>query len=164
MNMESPSQLTSDPSSMPLNELLQGYRHLLLHSAGRVHMTAGEVGTTFKDWRMDSKPASLASYPGLLTPAFVICKGRPGKTDHVQWTCGGMAHSFCTAFLNPRKHRQDPSDVEHSVLLWSVFGIGSAIGNVSWVQAFPRVSIARDKCRGEKAWVRGYSFITCYEH
>ena len=49
MNTESPSQLTSDPSSMPLNELLQGYGHLLLHGAGRVHMTAGEVGTTFKD-------------------------------------------------------------------------------------------------------------------
>jgi len=56
----------------------------------------------------------LASYidPDLLAPAFVACSTNVGeglvKLSHVQWhtwTCGGVAHSFCTAisgFLNPR--------------------------------------------------------------
>jgi len=67
------------------------------------------------------------------------------------------------------------SDVERSVVLWSMFAIGSALtyllfsGNVpllhtsryiiphdSVYQAFPRVSTASDKRWGEKAWVRGY--------
>ena len=46
----------------------------------------------------------LASYPGLLTPAFVACSTNAGKglikLSHVQcrtWTCGGVAYSFCTA-------------------------------------------------------------------
>jgi len=67
------------------------------------------------------------------------------------------------------------SDVERSVVLWSVFAIGSALahllfsGNVPllhtskyviprnsvFYQAFPRVSTASDIRWGEKAWVRG---------
>jgi len=42
----------------------------------------------------------LASYPGLLTPAFVTCSTIVGKSlvklSHMQWrtwTCGGVAHS-----------------------------------------------------------------------
>ena len=57
------------------------------------------------------KSCLLASYPGLLTPAFVACRG--SKLSHVQWhtwTCGGVTHSFCTAvkWLSEfKKHRQD---------------------------------------------------------
>jgi len=46
----------------------------------------------------------LASYPGLLAPAFVTCSTNAGeglvKLSHMgwrTWTCGGVAHSFCTA-------------------------------------------------------------------
>jgi len=42
----------------------------------------------------------LASYPGLLTPAFVACSANAGeglvKLSHVvwrTWMCGGVAHS-----------------------------------------------------------------------
>jgi len=42
--------------------------------------------------------ANLASYPGLLTPAFVACRTNAGeglvKLSHVvwrTWTCGGVA-------------------------------------------------------------------------
>ena len=59
---------------------------------------------------------SLASYPGLLAPAFVDCSTNPGeglvKLSHVVWrtlTCGGVAHSFCTAvkrLSESKKRRQ----------------------------------------------------------
>ena len=48
----------------------------------------------------------LASYPGLLAPVFVACSTNVHtgeglvKLSHVvwrTWTCGGVAHSFCTA-------------------------------------------------------------------
>ena len=54
------------------------------------------------------KTLDLASYPGLLTPAFAACSTNAGEglvklitcNDihlDVGWTCGGVAHSFCTA-------------------------------------------------------------------
>ena len=59
----------------------------------------------------------LASYPGLLAPAFVACNTNAGeglvKLSHVlwrTWTCGGVAHSFCTAvkrLSESEKRRQD---------------------------------------------------------
>jgi len=59
----------------------------------------------------------LASRPGLLTPAFVACSINAGeglvKLSHVQWrtwTCGGVAHSFCTVvkrLSESKKRRQD---------------------------------------------------------
>jgi len=59
----------------------------------------------------------LASYPGLLTPAFVACNtsAEEGlvKLSHMQrrtWMCGGVAHSFCTAvkwLSEPKKCHQD---------------------------------------------------------
>ena len=59
----------------------------------------------------------VASYPGLLTPAFVACSTNAGeglvKLSHLQWrtwTCGGVAHSPCTAvkrLSEPKKCRQD---------------------------------------------------------
>ena len=73
-------------------------------------------------------PASLlASYPGLLTPAFVACNTNAGeglvKLSHVvwrTWTCGGAA--FWIQETSPRL-----SDVECSVILRSVFAIGSTL-------------------------------------
>jgi len=45
-----------------------------------------------------------SSYPGLLAPAFVACSTNAGeglvKLSHMvwrTWTCGRVAHSFCTA-------------------------------------------------------------------
>jgi len=64
------------------------------------------------------------------------------------------------------------SDVERSVVPWSVFAIGSALTYLlffhssicpgtlyhmtQFYQAFPHVSTACNKCWGEKAWVQGY--------
>jgi len=57
----------------------------------------------------------LASYPGLLAPAFVTCSTNAGeglvKLSHVvwrTWMCGGVAHSFCTAvkWLSESKKRR----------------------------------------------------------
>jgi len=51
------------------------------------------------------------------------------------------------------------SDVERSVVLWSVFAIGSALAYLMFFQEcatpphFPRISTASDKRWGEKAWV-----------
>jgi len=76
---------------------------------------------------------SLALYLGLLTPALVVCKGeRPGKTDHVQWhtrTCGGVAFLLysCKAAFWSQETIPRLSDVELSVILWSMFVIGSAL-------------------------------------
>jgi len=61
---------------------------------------------------------SLASYPGLLAPAFVACSSINAgkglvKLSHVvwhTWMCGGVAYSFCTAvkrLSESKKHRQD---------------------------------------------------------
>ena len=88
---------------------------------------------------------------------------------------GGVAHSFCTTVkrLSESKKHCKLSDVEHSVILWSVFAIGSALAYLlffqecatcpgtslhvtQFYQAFPRVSTASDKHWGEKAWVQGY--------
>ena len=59
----------------------------------------------------------LASYPGLLTPAFVACSTNAGeglvKLSHVvwcTWTCGRVVHSFCTTvkrLSESKKRRQD---------------------------------------------------------
>jgi len=61
--------------------------------------------------------AMVASYPGLLTPAFITCSTNMGeglvKWSHAQWrtwTYGGVAHSFCTAakwLSESKKHCQD---------------------------------------------------------
>jgi len=55
----------------------------------------------------------LASYPGLLTPAFVACSTNAGegriKLSHVvwrTWTCGGVAHSRKTASKRVRYRLQ----------------------------------------------------------
>ena len=52
----------------------------------------------------DERYKHLASYPGLLAPAFVTCSTNVGeglvKLSHVvwrTWTCGGVAHSRKTA-------------------------------------------------------------------
>ena len=78
----------------------------------------------------------LASYPGLLTPVFVACSTNVGeglvelsRVIWRAWTCGGVAHSFCTAvkrLSESKKALPRLSDVEHSVIPWSVFVIGSA--------------------------------------
>ena len=114
--------------------------------------------------------------------------GRPGKMSHMQWytwTCGGVAHSFCTAvkwLSEPKKsHQHRLHDVERSVILRFVFVISSALtcfgfsGNVTllhmstqrpgmslhvtqFYQAFPRVSIACDKRWGIRR--PGYEVIS----
>jgi len=71
----------------------------------------GEIGTG--EWKRVCG-REVASYPGLLTPAFVACSTNVGeglvKLSHVQghtWACGGVAHSFCTAlnWLSESKKR-----------------------------------------------------------
>ena len=49
---------------------------------------------------------------------------------------GGVAHSFCTAVkrLSESKKHCKLSDVEHSVILWSVFAIGSALAYLLFFQ------------------------------
>ena len=59
----------------------------------------------------------LASPPGLVAPVFIACSANMGeglvKLSHMQWciwTCGGVAHSLCTAvkqLSESKKHRQD---------------------------------------------------------
>jgi len=123
--------------------------------------------------------AFVTSYPGLLTPAFVTCSTNAGKglvkLSHVvwrTWTYGGVAHSFCTAVK-----RLSESDVERSVVLWSMFAIGNALAyllfsrNVPLLHTsryvIPRLSFTRpspvlvsNKRWGEKAWVWGYGICT----
>ena len=83
------------------------------HSALQGHLLVTE------NWITDNSIASslivhtalstalLASYPGLLTPAFAACStdtGRPGKTDHMQWytwTLDGHVEEW----LIPRNHK-----------------------------------------------------------
>ena len=70
----------------------------------------------------------VASYPGLLTPAFVACSTNTGeglvKLSHVRWCtwmCGGVAHSFCTAVKrlseSKKRHHARLSDIECSVVV-----------------------------------------------
>ena len=75
----------------------------------------------FNDWIMwlacDLSHLGLALYPGLrlLAPVFIACSTNVGeglvKLSHVvwrTWTCGGVAHSFCTAvkwLSESKKHR-----------------------------------------------------------
>jgi len=114
--------------------------------------------------------------------------GSPGKIDHMQW-CTWMLgrEEWCIlsvqlwdGFLNWRNvTKTDLMLSRHSVTLWSVVVIGSALSYLWFIQecaipphvhpmwryviardsvyqAFPHVSTASDKCWGEKAWVRGY--------
>ena len=127
----------------------------------------------------------LASYPGLLTPAFVTCSTNAGEglvkliTCNRTWTCGGVAHSFCTAvkrLSEPKKRRQDcqmssAQSFYGSCLQSVVYSLtccfsrmchsstrpGTSYHVTQFYQAFPRVSTASDKRWGEKAWVRGYN-------
>jgi len=76
--------------------------------------------------------ATLASYPGLLAPAFITCSTNAGeglvKQSHViwhTWTYEGVAQLQAAFWIQETSLRL--SDVECSVILRSVFVIGSAI-------------------------------------
>ena len=78
----------------------------------------------------------LASYPGLLGPAFVTCStnaGRPGKTESRGmtyldvWRSGPFLLYSCKATFWIQETSLRLSDVERSVVLRSVFAIGSAL-------------------------------------
>ena len=127
----------------------------------------------------------LASYPGLLAPVFIACSTNAGeglvKLSHVvwcTWTCGGVAHSFCTVvkqLSESKKRRQDclmssaqlfygPYWQLVAHLLTCCFFRECATPPhvqvchttvTQFYQAFPRVSTASNKRWGKKAWVRG---------
>jgi len=124
----------------------------------------------------------IATYPGLLTPAFVACSTNAGeglvKLD--VWRSGTfLLYSCKVAFWNQETSPR-LSDVEHSVVLWSVFAIGSALAylllfqecatpphvqvrHATWL-SFTRPSPALVlQCWGEKAWVQGYITTTFLE-
>ena len=76
----------------------------------------------------------LASYPGLLTPVFVACSinAREGlvKLSHLvwrTWTCGGVVVYSCKAAFWIQDTLLRLSDVLRSVVLRSVFAIGSTL-------------------------------------
>ena len=108
----------------------------------------------------------IASYPGLLTPAFVACSTNAGeglvKLSHVQWrtwTCGGVALSFSTAvkWLSEPKRCQEVilqfmlAIIVHSLTCGLFRNVPLlhmsryVIARDSVYQAFPRVSTASDK-------------------
>ena len=109
-----------------------------------------------------------------------LTRGKPGKTDHVQWhdgwTCGGVPCSFCTAvkrLSELKKHHQDclisSTQSLHGLCLWSVVHSleialwkshsfthpPNVAAHDQFYQAFPLH--ASDECWGEKAWERSYS-------
>ena len=80
----------------------------------------------------------VASYPGLLAPAFVACSTNAGeglvKLSHVQWhtyldvwRSGTFLLYSCKAAFWIQETSPRLSDVERSVIIWSVFAIGSAL-------------------------------------
>ena len=81
------------------------YTYVVMHT--HVHMTGGLY-------------TSIASYPGLLTPAIYHlqywCREGLVKPSYVQWhtwTCGGVAHSRKTATVQPIANT-DHRTTEHS--------------------------------------------------
>ena len=70
-----------------------------------ISLASHEPFHNHRSWHQNEGPCGyLASYPGLLPPAFVTCSTNAGeglvKLSHVvwhTWTCGGVEHSFCTA-------------------------------------------------------------------
>jgi len=132
---------------------------------------------------------TVASYPGLLTPAFVACRTNAGeglvKLSHVvwrTWTCGGVARSSCTAVkrLSESKKRQQDClmlsaqsfygpcfrSVVHSLTCCFSRKVPLlhtsryVIPRDSVLPGLPCVSTASDKRWGEKAWVQGYLYCT----
>ena len=95
----------------------------------------------------------------------------PGHVE--EWHIPFLLYSCKAAFwiqeTSPRL-----SDVERSVVLQSVFVIGSIATRLLFFQecathiacdsvlpGLPHISTASDRCWGEKAWVRGY-YVTTY--
>jgi len=129
--------------------------------------------------------STIASYPDLLTPAFVTCSTNAGeglvKLSHVKWhtwTCGGVAHSFCTAvkWLSESKKRHQDCLMLSAQLFYGpcLRSVSHSLnccfsGNVpllhtsryviaceSVLPGLPHGKYtASDKCWGEKAWVWG---------
>ena len=83
-------------------------------------------------WDQDTSTEvpSLASYPGLLTPVFVACRGRPGKTESHAMTYLDMWRSG--TFLEKQQVSALPitnTDCRTTERLTS-----DSLGNVSWIQ------------------------------
>ena len=128
--------------------------------------------------------SDLASYPGLLAPAFVACTnvgGRPGKTEARgmtyldMWRSGTFPEkqqvSQCTTDCKHRPQNDWVLDIRQS---WRHFLDSESHFTVvkkecatpphiqvhhshdSVLPGLPRVITASDKCWGEKAWVQGY--------
>ena len=153
----------------------------------------GEVCTSVLSLNLWLNVAStsnyLASYPGLLTPVFVThstnagegsvklitCNDIPGRWVNMWRSATYLLYSCKTAFWTQETLPRF-SDVEHSVVLWSVFGIWSALTYLRFFwecatpphihpmpryvnayeqfhQAFPHISTANNKHWGEKAWL-----------
>jgi len=100
-----------------LKQLLQMTKYIT--TSEEFYHTFLHAGTaTDKCWGEKALPGlPLASYPGLLTPTFVACSTNAGeglvKLSHMvwhTWTCGGVAHFFCTAvkrLSESKKRHQD---------------------------------------------------------
>ena len=132
----------------------------------------------------------LASYPGLLTPELVAhstnvgegpvklttCDDVPGNLVNV-WRSGTYLLYSCKTAFWTQETLPRLSDVKHSLVLWSVFGVGSALTYLrllwecatpphvhptsryvntcdKFYQAFPHNCTANDKHWGEKAWYK----------
>ena len=126
---------------------------------------------------------SVASYPGLLTPAFVTCSINVGEGLVKLITCNDIpTHwvdvvrsgtfllysckvAFWTQEMLPRL-----SGVNGAVILQFFWEYATSphvhptfryiIARDQCYQAFPHVSTAGNKRWGEKAWVRGYAICT----
>ena len=127
--------------------------------------------------------SDLASYPVLLTPAFVASSAnvwyvKPITSSDIHtWMWGGCVEEWCEAvgqISERKKHRQDyPMSTGHSsfvhgcslTYLWFFHECTTppcthptsryVITCDEFYQTFPRISIASNKCWGEKAWVGG---------
>ena len=127
----------------------------------------------------------LASYPGLLTPAFVASSTNTGKglakLSHVQWVPGHVEEwHIPRQTVSKRVHYWSQTwtverlSAQHQRVLATFLGFRKLLYSCTegmchssthpgmWLhvtqlyQAFPHVSTANDECWREKAWVRGY--------
>ena len=132
--------------------------------------------------------SSLALYQGLLIPAFVACSTNAGeglvKLSHVQWrtwTCGGVACFFCTAVKQLSETSPRLSDVEYSVVLQSVFVIGSILAyllgmchsstrpgmSLTWLsftRPSPALVLQVANAGMRRPWYKAKSSLQCYLH
>jgi len=98
----------------------------------------------------------IASYPGLLTPAFVACSTHAGEGLVSRammyldvWKNGTILLYNCKAAFWIQETSPRLCDVNHSVVLWFVFAISSAL-----VYLLLSGNVHSCTCPGT-SWVRG---------